>query len=81
MPPVTVNAPLLNATPTSPVVTAAQVTEGVVLMVIAQAALVAPLASVTFTVNVPEVVGVPVTAPVEVFSVKPTGSVPTIENV
>ncbi len=50
-------------------------------MVIAQPALVAPLASVTFTVKVPEAVGVPVTAPVEVFSVRPAGSVPTIEKV
>ncbi len=31
--------------------------------------------------NVPAAVGVPVTAPVAVLSVKPAGSVPTTENV
>ncbi len=81
MPPVTVIGPELNGTLTSPVVTAAQVTESGTLMVIAQPALVASLASVTFTVKVPEAVGVPVTAPVEVFRVKPAGRVPTIEKV
>jgi len=40
-----------------------------------------PLASVTLIENVPDAVGVPVTAPVEVFRVSPAGKVPTIENV
>jgi hypothetical protein len=31
--------------------------------------------------NVPDAVGVPVMAPVEVFRVKPAGNVPTTENV
>jgi hypothetical protein len=31
--------------------------------------------------NVPEAVGVPVTAPVDVFRLSPEGSVPTTENV
>ncbi len=48
-------------------------------MVIMQLVLELPAASVTFTVKVPAAVGVPVTAPVEVFSVSPGGSVPTIE--
>src|SRR5208337_1864448 len=30
--------------------------------------------------KVPAAVGVPITAPVEVFSISPAGSVPTIEN-
>jgi hypothetical protein len=71
----------LNGTPTSPVVTAAQVTDNGALMVIMQLVLELPVASVTLTVKVPAAVGVPVTAPVEVFSVKPEGSVPTMEYV
>ena len=50
-------------------------------MVIMQLVLELPTASVTLTVKVPEAVGVPVTAPVEVFNVSPGGKVPTIEYV
>src|SRR5271169_2082337 len=46
------------------------------LMVMVQAVPTAPLASVTFTVKVPEAVGVPVMAPVTGFRVSPAGSVP-----
>jgi hypothetical protein len=49
-------------------------------MVIMQLVLELPVASVTLTVKVPAVVGVPVTAPVEVFSVNPVGRVPTMEK-
>ena len=49
------------------------------LMVKAQAVPVAPLASLAWTMKVPEAVGVPVIAPVVVFSAKPAGSVPTME--
>ena len=80
MPPETVIGPELKATPTSPVLTAAQVTDRGPLMVIEQLLLEFPFPSVTRTVNVPELVGVPVTAPVEVFSERPAGSVPTIEK-
>lgn len=38
-----------------------------------------PRESVTWNEKVPLAVGVPVTAPVEVFRVRPAGSVPTIE--
>ena len=79
MPPETVIGPELKATPTSPVVTAAQEAEKTGLIVMAQAVLVAPFASVTLTEKVPEAVGVPVTAPVVVFRVRPAGSVPTME--
>jgi fumarate reductase subunit C len=83
VPPVTAIAGLLNATPTSPVVAVAeQVTCGPPMIVIGQVALPAtPLASVTWIENEPAAVGVPVTAPVDVFSVSPAGNVPTIENV
>ena len=57
----TVIGPLLNATPTSPVLIAAQVTDSGPLMVIMQLVLELPTASVTFTVKVPAAVGVPVT--------------------
>ena len=40
-----------------------------------------PTASVTLTEKLPDAVGVPVTSPVEVFSLSPGGSVPTIEYV
>jgi len=40
-----------------------------------------PSESVTSILNEPVAVGVPVTAPVAVFRVRPAGSVPTIENV
>ena len=79
MPPETVMGPELKATPTSPVVTAAHVTESGGLMVMAQAVPVAPVASVTWTVNEPAEVGVPVTAPVAAFRLRPPGSVPTME--
>ena len=42
---------------------------------------VTPFASVTWMENEPAAVGVPVTAPVDVFSVRPAGNVPTTENV
>src|ERR1700735_3542842 len=41
----------------------------------------APLASLTWSVNVPEAVGVPLIAPVLVFSVRPLGRVPVTEKV
>ena len=69
------------ATPTSPVLVAEQVTCSGRLMVIAQPVPVVPSESVTLIVNDPAAVGVPVIAPVEVFRVKPTGSVPMIEKV
>jgi len=83
VPPVTVTAGLLNATPTSPEVAVAEhVTCGPAIIVIGQVALpTTPFASFTWIENVPAAVGVPVTAPVEVFKVKPAGKVPTIENV
>src|SRR5271166_3481569 len=52
------------------------------LMVIEQVVVpTTPFESVTWMLNVPEAVGVPVTAPVEVFNVRPAGSVPTMEKV
>jgi propanediol utilization protein len=80
-PPVTVMGPLLNGTPTVPVVVPEQVIEMDGTIVITQPVAVAPRASVTLMVKVPDAVGVPVTAPVEVFRVRPAGNVPTIENV
>ncbi len=79
MPPETVIGPELNATPTSPTVVAAQVAERGALMVRMQEVLVAPFASVTFTLKLPLAVGVPVISPVAAFSVRPAGSVPTME--
>ena len=83
VPPVTVSAPLLNAAPTSPVVPVAkQVNCGPALIVIGQSPVpTAPRESVTWIENEPGTVGVPMTAPVEVFRVRPAGKVPTIENV
>ena len=80
---VTVIGPLLKAAPTSPVVfVAEQFTCGPGIIVNGQVALpTTPLASVTWMENEPAAVGVPVTTPVEVFSVSPAGNVPTIENV
>ena len=55
--------------------------KGVGLMVILKAALlVAPLASVTWAVKsaVPPAVGVPLIAPVEVFSCRPMGKLPVL---
>ena len=43
--------------------------------------LTAPSASVTWMLNEPGVVGVPVTSPVEGLNVRPPGSVPTTEKV
>ena len=59
----TVIGPLLNATPTSPTLIDAHVTESFGLIVIAQPVLVAPRASVTWTEKLPAAVGVPVMAP------------------
>jgi hypothetical protein len=74
--------PLLKGTPTVPVLFAPQVTMTPGLIVIEQADPTAPLASLTWMVKVPEAVGVPVTAPVDVFRIRPDGSVPDpIENV
>ena len=83
VPPVTVSAALLNTAPTSPDVPAAkQVNCGPAPIVYGQLPVAAtPFASVTWIENVPAAVGVPVTAPVDVFSVKPAGNVPTIEYV
>jgi hypothetical protein len=82
VPPVTVIAPLLKGTPTVPVLIAPQVTVTGALIVIEQVVPTLPLASVTLMLKVPAAVGVPVTAPVEVFSVRPAGSVPVAtENV
>jgi hypothetical protein len=53
--------------------------EGVI--VITHPVAVPPSESVTLIEKLPEAVGVPVTAPVEVFRVRPAGSVPTIEKV
>src|SRR5271167_2672183 len=71
VPPVTVSAPLLNATPTSPLVPVArQVSCGPPMIVYGQVVVaVTPFASVTWIEKVPAAVGVPVTAPVDVFSV------------
>src|ERR1700689_1664257 len=82
-PPATDIAGLLNATPTSPELVVEQVTVGGGTIVNGQVAEAStPLASVTWTVNVPAAVGVPVMAPVEVFSVRPAGNGPVpIEKV
>jgi hypothetical protein len=73
--------PLLNGTPTSPVAVPEQVIEIGGVIVITHPVAVAPTESVTLIEKLPEAVGVPVTAPVEVLSVSPAGSVPTMENV
>jgi hypothetical protein len=78
---VTVIGPLLNGTPTSPVFVAEQVMEIEGVIVITHPVAVPPSESVTLIEKLPEAVGVPVTAPVEVFRVRPAGSVPTIEKV
>lgn len=77
----TVIGPLLNGTPTSPVFVAEQVMEIEGVIVITHPVAVPPSESVTLIEKLPEAVGVPVTAPVEVFRVRPAGSVPTIEKV
>ena len=77
MPPVTVIAGLLNATPTVPELVAGQLSEGPLVMVKGQVlAAATPLASFTWTVKLPLAVGVPLMAPVVVFSVRPAGRVP-----
>ena len=84
VPPVTVSAPLLNGAPTSSpwFQSDKQVNCGPGIIVHGQVVVaVTPFASVTWMEKVPAAVGVPVTAPVAVFSVRPAGSVPTIENV
>ena len=82
MPPVTVIAPLLKATPTSPLVTEEQLTEGPAMIVIAQVPVAAtPFASTTLIEKLPAAVAVPVTAPVVVFRESPAGRVPEIEKV
>ena len=77
----TVIGPLLTGTPTSPVFVAEQVMEIEGVIVITHPVAVPPSESVTLIEKLPEAVGVPVTAPVEVFRVRPAGSVPTIEKV
>src|SRR5690348_1502013 len=66
VPPVTVKAPLLNGTPTSPVVPEARhVSEGGGVIEYGQVVVAAtPLASVTWILKLPAAVGVPVMAPV-----------------
>ena len=89
MPPVTEIVPLLNGAPTSPVVfVAAQFTDGGGPITMLQFAVPVPAAvpveSTTWAVklNVPDVVGVPVIAPVDAFSVRPAGNEPLVmENV
>ena len=83
MPPVTVIAGLLKGTFTSPVLLVEHVTVGVLTMVNGQLLPVAttPFASVTLMLKVPEAVGVPVMAPVLLFSVNPAGNVPTTVKV
>jgi hypothetical protein len=81
-PPVAVRAGLLNGTPTVPEVTAGHETEGATTMVKLQLAEATPLESFAWMLKVPAAVGVPVIAPVEVFSVRPAGNVPlATENV
>src|ERR1017187_6760218 len=77
VPPETVMAGLLNATPTSPEFTAEQVSQGPATMVKGQVPVATtPFLSVTLRVKVPAAVGVPVMAPVLVLSVRPAGRVP-----
>ena len=78
----TVGAGLFSAAPTSPELTAGQVSASGGAMVKGQVATAAtPLASFTWSVKLPETVGVPVMAPVLVFSVRPLGRVPVTEKV
>lgn len=76
MPPLAPTA-ALKAAFTSPELTDGQLMMGALVMVNGQLlAETVPLASITWIVKVPGAVGVPVMAPDEVFSVRPTGSVP-----
>ena len=82
VPPLTTGAGLFRATLTSPELTVGQVSVGGGAIVKGQvAAADAPLASFTWRVKVPAAVGVPVMAPVLVFSVRPLGRVPVTEKV
>src|ERR1035437_4781343 len=74
--------PLLKATPTVPELVVEQATtSGAGTMVIAQVVVeTTPLASVILMLKLPAAVGVPVTAPVAVFRVRPAGKVPTMEK-
>src|SRR5580658_8334926 len=82
VPPLTAGAGLFSATPTSPELTAGHVSTTALAMVKGQVVADAtPLASFTWSVKVPEAVGVPLIAPVLVFSVKPLGRVPVTEKV
>ena len=56
-----------------------QTKEGLIMIV--QPVPTTPLASITLIVNVPGAVGVPVTAPVDGFRVRPAGNAPPTENV
>jgi hypothetical protein len=78
MPPVAVTW-LLNEAFTTPVVVAGQGSESAGLMVNAQLVAEPPSESVTLMLKVPLTVGVPVMAPVELFSDKPAGRAPTTE--
>ena len=79
VPPVTIIAVPLNGTPTSPIVTDEHTALSAGAIVIVHPLDDTPLASVTFTLKVPDAVGVPVTAPFDAFSVSPAGNVPLIE--
>ena len=69
VPPLMVMAGLFNAAPTAPELTAGQVSVSVGAMVMGQVVGEAtPLVSFTWSEKVPEAVGVPVIAPVLVFS-------------
>ena len=81
-PPLTAGAGLFRGTPTSPELIAGHVSTSALTMVKGQVVTAdAPLASFTWSVKVPEAVGVPVMAPVVVFNVRPLGSVPVTEKV
>ena len=72
----------MNDTPTSPLVTAVQLRDGPAMMVMGQVPeATTPLASLTWMLKEPAAVGEPVTAPVEAFSMRPAGNVPTTEKV
>src|SRR5580692_3588618 len=81
VPPVAVAGPLLNGTPTVPVAVPEQVSWTGGLMVMVQPVPVAPRESVTLIVNVPDAVGVPVTAPVALFRLRPSREPLPSENV
>jgi hypothetical protein len=70
---------LLKGRFTTPDVVAGQGSDSGPLIANAQLVAVFPVASLTWTLKLPETVGVPVMAPVEGFSVSPAGSVPTTE--